>query len=61
MHENELVYELYLNQRHRQDFGSGGGTFYGVGLVGGPGAEGGAGVEDPPGRQKIFENLQKNS
>ena len=30
---------LYVIQRRRQDFGSGGGTFWGIGLVGGPGAE----------------------
>ena len=38
-------------QRRRQDFGSGG-TFSGIGLVGGQGAE-------PPGRQRIFENFKK--
>ena len=35
----EMFNNLFINQRRRQDFGSGGGTLWGVGLVGGPGAE----------------------
>ena len=49
---NSYIIRFY--QRRRQDFGSGGGTFQGVGLVGGPG--GGA-----PRTPENFENFQKIS
>ena len=43
---------MYIFQRRRQDFGSGGGKLEGVGLVGGPWA-------DHHGRRGIFENFKK--